>query len=259
MNQEEPLSNPNVILNALKNSFLVHDIQIDLQDFKKFCESVNYPTQYNNLFGSFLKEKLVEHYLSTRLLNFSTNDCFIDIAASYSHYSEFIQKMGIESYKQDLIYPNGITVAGDSPVPQVGGSAARLPFRDNYFTKMTLHCSIEHFENNDDVGFIKESERVMKTQGRICILPLYLGETYHLVTDQVVYDNEKTSIQFEEQVPIYFKNGYGNRHCRVYSVDRFKKRITASDCWRVDIYHVTNLPDIGLGLYCEYAALLTKK
>lgn len=259
MNQEEPQSNPAVILDELNDNFQVHDILIDLRDFKKFCDSVCYPESYVKLFGIYLHEKLLEHYLSTVLLDFSSSDRFIDIAASHSHYSEVIQKKGIESYKQDLIYPKGITTSPDSSVPIVGGRAANLPFRDNYFSKMTLQCSIEHFEYTDDIEFIKEASRVIQSQGKICILPLYFGEIYHLVTDPDVYNKENTSIQFEENVPVYFKAGYGNRHCRVYSVEQFKKRLINPDIWNVEIFHVRNLNEIASGLYCEYAAVFTKK
>ena len=259
MNQEEPKSNPDVILSELKNNFCVHDILIDQKDFKKFCDSVGYPRSYGKLFGNFLTEKLLEHYISTFLLDFSVQDRFIDIAASRSHYSEFIHKKGIESYKQDLIFPQGITVSRDSDVPLIGGSAANLPFRDNYITRMTLHCSIEHFEYLDDVNYILESSRVLEKSGKICILPLYFGENYHIVTDPKIFEKEKNEIRFEENVPVFFKRDFGNRHCRVYSVSEFKNRLVNEKIWNIEIFHVLNLNDIGKELYCEYAAVFTKR
>jgi hypothetical protein len=259
MNQEEPQSNPGVILSELKNNFQVHDILIDPNEFKKFCDLVGYPKSYGKLFGNYLKEKLLEHYVSTILLNFSENDRFIDIAASHSHYSEYIRKKGIESYKQDLIFPDGITVSRDAEVPLIGGSAADLPFRDNYITRMTLHCSIEHFEYLDDINYMIEASRVLQPEGKICILPLYFGESYHIVTDPKIFEKEKTEIRFEENVPVFFKKGFGNRHCRVYSVSEFKNRLANEKNWKVDIFHILNLNDIGKGLYCEFAALFTKR
>ena len=259
MNQEEPQSNPDVILDELKNNFQVHDILIDLREFKKFCDSVCYPESYGKLFGNYLNEKLLEHYVSTILLDFSVNDRFIDIAASHSHYSEFIQKKGIESYKQDLIFPKGITVSRDSDVPLIGGSAANLPFRDNYITRMALHCSIEHFEYLDDINYIIEASRVLQPKSKICILPLYFGEEYHIVTDPKIFKKEKNEIRFEENVPVFFKKGFGNRHCRVYSVSEFKNRLADDKIWQVEIFHVLNLNDIGKELYCLFAALFIKK
>jgi SAM-dependent methyltransferase len=259
MNQEEPQSDPGVILSELENNFQVHDMLIDPNEFKKFCDSVGYPKSYGKLFGNYLKEKLLEHYVSTILLDLSVNDCFIDIAASHSYYSEYIRKKGIESYKQDLIFPRGITVNRDSEVPLIGGSAADLPFRDNYVTRMALHCSIEHFEYLDDVKYMTEASRVLQPNGKICILPLYFGESYHIVTDPKIFEKEKNEIRFEENVPVFFKKGFGNRHCRVYSVSEFKKRLTDEKIWKVEIFHILNLNAIGKGLYCEFAALFTKK
>jgi len=259
MNQEEPQSNPEVILSELKKNFQVKDIFIDLIKFDEFCVSAGYPRSYGKLFGKYLREKLLEHYLSTILLDFSKNDRFIDIAASHSYFSEFISRKGIESYKQDLIFPQGITVSRDSDVPLVGGSAADLPFRKNYITRMTLHCSIEHFEYLDDINYMTEASRVLQPGSKICILPLYFGENYHIVTDPKIYEHEKNNIRFEENVPVFFKKGFGNRHCRVYSVSEFKKRLVNEKIWNVEIFHVLNLNDIGVGLYCEYAALFEKK
>ena len=105
MNQEEPKSNPDIILSELKNNFCVHDILINQDDFKKFCDSVGYPRSYGKLFGSFLTEKLLEHYISTFLLDFSVQDRFIDIAASRSHYSEFIHKKGLNPINRPHIPP----------------------------------------------------------------------------------------------------------------------------------------------------------
>jgi len=259
MNLEEPKSDPAIIFNALKSAFTVKSIRINVEEFVQFCDDLNYPSEYQTLFGGYLKEKLLEHYISTMLLGFSESDKFIDIAASHSHYSTFVHRMGIESYKQDLIYPTGISISEGSAVPLVGGNAAQLPFRDNYFTKMTLHCSIEHFEGGDDVDFMQEAARALQPQGKICILPLYFGETYHLVTDPQVYVEEKGSIRFEEGIPVFVKAGYGNRHCRVYSVEGFKRRIADPESWNTEIFHITNLDELGSGLYCQYAALITKR
>lgn len=223
-NIEEPICDPVKILNELHQIFLVETIKIDKNELNLFNDGLEYPQLYSDIFGDFLVEKVLEHYVSTILLDFSSEDIFIDIAASNSHYSSYIQRKGYEAYKQDLIYPKGIRVNEQSPVPHVGGNAAELPFRDNYFTKMTLHCSIEHFEGYDDVRFMKEAARVIKPHGRICMLPLYFGETYHIVTDPKIFEKEKDSIIFEESVPTYFKAGFGNRHCRVYSVNEFKKK-----------------------------------
>lgn len=91
------------------------------------------------------------------------------------------------------------------------------------------------------------------------MLPLYFGETYHIVTDPEIFQKEKESIIFEEGIPVFFKNGYGNRHCRVYSVNEFKNRIADERVWDIKIFHITNLDEIGPNLYCEYAALFIKR
>ncbi|MCJ7445880.1 MAG: class I SAM-dependent methyltransferase [Methanotrichaceae archaeon] len=267
INNEIPVSHFENIIEDLKSKFRFrHFIQNGLafiyikSEFNYFIENSHYPEKYRNFFNYYYVEKLFEHFISIKLLNFNKNDVFIDIAAQKSYFSDYIYKFyGIEAYKQDLDFRKGIFCSPDSAVPLVGGDAADLPFKDNYFTKMTLHCSIEHFENDSDIKFIREAERVLKKGGKACILPLYFGESYFAIIDHEAYSRDEDSIQFEKGIDVYEKEGYGNRFGRIYSIDKFKERLVDSNNLDLDIYFIDNLEKIDNSLYCSLAAVFSKK
>jgi len=59
----------------------------------------------------------------------------------------------------------------------IGGNATDMLITDGVATKMALHCSFEHFEGDEDIRFIKEADKVLRGEGKMCILPLYLFNT----------------------------------------------------------------------------------
>ncbi len=51
-------------------------------------------------------EKCLEHYLAFKWLDLTPKDIYIDIAASSSIWAHILHnKMGIQSYRLDMIYP----------------------------------------------------------------------------------------------------------------------------------------------------------
>lgn len=71
-------------------------------------------------------------------------------------------------------------------VNDIGGDAGSMPVEDSFATKMALHFSLEHFEQDPDIRFIKEAIRVLRKGGKWCILPLYLFNRYAIKTDPSV-------------------------------------------------------------------------
>lgn len=119
-------------------------------------------------------EKSLEHYLSFTLLEIGKDDTLIDVAAAHSNYAENVKKLaGCRVLRQDLEYPEGFH--GD----MIGGDAGCMPVPDGFATALTLHCSLEHFEGDADIRFIREAARVLAPGGRFIILPLYF-ERHHL-------------------------------------------------------------------------------
>ena len=167
-------------------------------------------------------KKIREHYVAAKLLKLNSNDIFLDIASQYSPAPlvyERIYKCRV--LRQDLEYETGI----NSRV--IGGSAGNMPLESGSITKMALHCSLEHFEGDEDINLIREAERVLAIGGQLAIVPLYLCDTYFIITKPSVWAKEDQSQWpvFPSDALIYTPDSAGNRFERYYDFNHFKDRI----------------------------------
>lgn len=243
----------NEIVNLLKkNDFKVINFKIDLTDYKHYLSNAEYyrfPRYYGSGRARNFIEKTLEHYLSAKLLNLSEDDVYIDIANANSPVPEIYYKLyGCKVYRQDLMFPKGIH--GNI----IGGNAANMPLNDNFATKLALHCSFEHFEQDSDIKFIKEASRVLKKGGKLCILPLYLFNKYAILTDPAILP--KNCIAFENDAILYCVKGYRNRHGRFYDIPHLITRIKNNlNNLKLTIYVVQNEKDVALSCYIKFIAL----
>jgi SAM-dependent methyltransferase len=182
-------------------------------------------------------------------LDLSENDVYIDIASEFSPASEIYHELyGCEVYRQDLIFPEGIH--GN----EIGGDASNMPVENGFATKMALHCSFEHFEQDSDVKFIKEANRVLRKGGKVCILPLYLFSKYAIETDLAVWS--KDGLYFEPDAVLYCAKGTGCRHVRFYDVNHLITKIRNNlDTLRLTIYVTRNEKEVSRSCYVKFIAL----
>lgn len=203
----DPLIQIGIIEELKRNGLNVIDLEINLSDYKqyiKYAEYYNFPRYLRARKSSIFAEKSLEHYLSAKLLNISKEDVYIDIANANSPTPEIFNKLyGCQVYRQDLSFPEGIQ--GNI----IGGDAGNIPVKKGFATKMALHCSFEHFENDSDIRFIKEASRILKKGGRLCIIPLYLFTEYAIQTDPSVLP--KGGISFESDAILYCTRSWRNR------------------------------------------------
>ena len=147
-----------------KNGFNVIDFKINISNYMNYLKNAEYNKypRYFNLTkrtGRFI-EKSLEHYLTAELLNLSKDDTYIDIANANSPTPDIYYKLyGCKVYRQNLWSPKGIHEN------IIGGDASNMPVKDEFASKMALHCSFEHFEQKSDTNFIKEVSRVLKKGG----------------------------------------------------------------------------------------------
>ena len=165
-----------------KNGLNIIDFKINATHYKQYINNEEYH-KLQSFYGisgkrNVFYEKSLEHYLASKLLNLSKNDVYIDITNAYSPAPEIYNKLyGCKVYRQDLVFKNGIH--GNT----IGGDAGNMPEPDGFATRIALHFSFEHFEQDADIELIKEASRVLKKGGKLCILPLYLFEKYAIQTD----------------------------------------------------------------------------
>ncbi|MCW4029164.1 MAG: class I SAM-dependent methyltransferase [Candidatus Bathyarchaeota archaeon] len=238
-----------------QNQIRIKPYVIDVEDYRHYLNQANY-SQYIHYYKAGkapnFPEKSLEHYIAAKLLNLNQGDVYVDIANGESPTPEIYRSIyGCDSYRQDLIYPDGLH--GKT----IGGDACNLPTADGFFSKIGMHCSFEHFEHDADIRFIKEANRVLRSHGRLCIVPLYLFREYAIQTNPVCIPK---GFDFEMEARLFCVRQWQVYHSRFYDVPRLLERVQ-SNLGNLDltIYEVANAKDVDPSCYVQFAAVLEKK
>jgi SAM-dependent methyltransferase len=250
IDDEDARAHEEVVRGLRQSGFDLHDINIDASDFDDYLRRADYP-RYSHYYAGgsapLFREKALEHYLAASLLDLSPDDLLIDIAAGISPAADIYHRLyGCQSFSQDLAYEAGIQGR------RIGGDATSLPLPDDFASRMALHCSFEHFEGDADIRFLQEARRVLRSGGRVCILPLYLSTEYQNLTDPVVLP--KGDLPFEPGAVVVGVRGYFNRFGRVYDVVGENLGGLA-----LKLYQVLNAAEIDPACYLRLAAVMEKR
>lgn len=234
----------------VESGFILVDYYMSVDGYWDYMNRVNYQI-YTNYHEGNEFNKTLQHYLATELLDLSENDIYVDIASGGSPAADLYNRLyGCRSYKQDLIYPEGIS--GDT----IGGDAGNLPVEDGFATKMALHCSFEMFERDSDIKFIREADRVLSRGGRLCIVPLYLFPSYAIQTNPV--SAAISHMTFESDAILFCKKGWW-RHARFYDVPHLASRIRNNlGNLELTIYVLRNGKDVDPTCWVNFIALFRK-
>jgi len=250
------LESESMKLKLKKEGLNVIDYKVDVADYKTYIKKAEY-NKIQSYYGvggksNVFSEKTLEHYLAAKLMNVSSDDVYIDVANAFSPVPEIYSSLyDCEVYSQDLIFEPGMHDR------KIGGDACVMPVKDGFASKMALHCSFEHFENDADTRFIKEANRVLKKGGKLCILPLYLSENYRILTDPSVIPTGENP--FEDDVTLCCVKGYGNRHGRFYDVNNFISRVVNYlQELKLTIYFIQNEKEVDDSCYVKFVAIFEK-
>ena len=55
---------------------------------------------------------------------------------------------------------------------------------------MSCHHSFEHFQGDSDTSFVKEIQRLLRPQGKCCIVPIFVADHYVEVTNEFTLDRK---------------------------------------------------------------------
>jgi len=179
---DNPVLDEKLMADLEKERISTGRFSIDIEGYKNYISQSHYPASYYGGGldpGDNFTEKTLEHFVSLSFLNLSSESVFIDVAAATSPFGDIVKKKyGIkEAYSQDLVYPAGLNGS------RIGGYAHEIPLPDNSVDAVSLHCSLEHFENNSDTLFFKTLERILKPGGRCVVLPFYIAGKYVIHVD----------------------------------------------------------------------------
>jgi len=228
-------------------------LQVSLTGFADFLERCGYPATYFGGAGTVYTEKTLEHYLSLELMGMDGRDTYIDLASDRSPFPSFVRDaIGCRVYVNDLSYPPGITDGW-----RIGSDATQLPLPSDAISRATLHCSFEHFEGDSDMRLMRELARVLRSGGKVCIVPLYLHTHYLGMTDPTV---DRAGLEWDSAMATILCKGYGERHGRFYDVAKLQERIYSQlGPLKPRLYNVENLDEVAKGLWCHWILLLEKE
>jgi len=222
---------------------------VDAEGYRRYLRDARYR---EGSYGSTFAEKTLEHYVSACLLALEGEDVLLDVASQYSPFPDIAKRLfGCKTvWRQDLAYRAGIH--GD----RIGSNAIDIPLPDASVTKMTLHCSFEHFEGDDDVGFVREAARLLSPGGRACILPLYMADEYVQLTDPTV---RRRGLRLDADAETVCVFGYNNRFGRFYTPEKFAQRVVANARGlTVTVVAIADASKIDPSCYLQLAVRLEK-
>jgi len=237
---------------ALKNGMELVEYNIDASDYNKYVNEAGYVTKYPNYYPANLKEKSFEHYIEKELLKLSDKDIFIDIASQHSPVAEiFSRQSGAKCYSQDIMFPEGIQ--GDC----IGGDACAMPLSSDFASKAALSCSLEHFEKDADIRLFHELYRVLKPGGMVAVVPFYLSGEAYTLTDPT--KSVPCDVVFDRDNLVFCREGWGNRHGRIYCPESFMERIGKPfrDKFIFKFYYLKNAGDVDPSIYARFAFTAT--
>lgn len=196
-------------------------LRVNLDDFRNYLEIARYDQHHPDYYKGapkYLVHKQIQHYLSTVLTPIDGSEVWMDVASSISPFPEILTRLyGIDVYRQDLSYPPGVRGLF------IGSNAAAIPLSDDSIDRISLHCSFEHFEKDSDSGFLRELARLLKPGGTACIIPLYLSNTYQILTNPHYW--LKRSVPREAGAQITISRIYWESHGRFYNAEALEKRV----------------------------------
>jgi SAM-dependent methyltransferase len=153
---------------------------VDVGAYRKFVENARYPV---GAYGDYFIEKSLEHFLSFQFISINENSLVVDVANAGSAFPIILNDIfGCKVISNDLAFAPGEVVL-EKWHTRIGCNACNLPLKDASVDLITVHCALEMFESNDDMNVVKEASRVLKTGGKMVIIPLYVNELHHILRD----------------------------------------------------------------------------
>lgn len=189
------LAHPGEIFAAAQQRHLeLTETEVDFNAYQEWLNRVDYPTHYPSYVREFpppvlFAKKSLQHFLSFELLRdqLENDNCvYMDVASSNSIVPDILARTyGLTTiYRQDLRYPAGVHGR------RIGSDAAAIPLDDATIDAMALHCALEHFENESDIGLVREAARLLRPGGAACVIPLYLADRYYVMTSRFAWERD---------------------------------------------------------------------
>jgi SAM-dependent methyltransferase len=197
------------------------ELLLSADGFRAYLEAARYQDYHPDYYKEtpdYLAQKQVQHYLSTVITPVEGKPIWMDVASSTSPFAEILTRLyGIKVYRQDLSYPPGVEGL------RVGSDASAIPLPDGAVGRVSLHCSFEHFEGNADSEFMRELGRILRPGGSAAIIPLYVSNTYRILTNPYYW--LKRGVPREAGCQVTVSRDYWENHGRFYDWEALERRV----------------------------------
>lgn len=195
----------------------VEEVSIDIRDFERWLGEFRGIYAHYRASREACIEKCLEHYLVYRHLKLSHEDIYVDVASAASPFARILNSRGISSYSLDLSYRPG------THGRRIGADAAGTGLPAGFASAISAQCAYEHFQEEADVLFLAEADRILDERGRYAIVPLYLADTHiNLLSPFCDLAEVKTDLG---AVKVWREDRYRLPFSRFYSPESFARRI----------------------------------
>ncbi len=150
--------------------------RIDLQLFSDWLERHPGLWAHYKSSGTAQIQKCLEHYLTASLCDLKPGQRMVDIAAANSPWAVILREKGINAYRLDLGFPEGVHGI------DIGADATHTGLPDGFADALTLHCAFECLEGDADVRLFREADRLLASGGMIALTPLYIDDIHFVMT-----------------------------------------------------------------------------
>lgn len=209
----------------------VEHVVLDLNSnqFRRWLAEAGFSKKDRN----FRQKKALEFFFSSSILSPGEEDAVLDAAGGRSLYLDAVRNLygSRRLYLQDQIYQG--REVGEGGLTFVGGDAANIPLPDGSITRLACHHAFEHFQGDTDIRFIREVSRLLGTEGKACLIPLFLADQYvecwNIPCDTRFDENARLIVDISATLPGGDEDGH---FCRIYDLQALEDRVvkTALGC-----------------------------
>jgi len=235
------------------------EYKVDLVGFKEFKKNIIFPYDYHGgVTSGIWQEKLLEHYVAYHFLSlsgFKKNDIYIDVAACGSPWSKLLRELqGIQAYAIDLELSPKYSYLDYYRKED----AINTSFLDSSVRGVSLQCAYEMFCGNDDINLISELKRILVSNGKAIISPLYMHTHYCCYSTPEFYGKGHSDKEAKEYIRM---DCHGVPSSRKYEPLKLKERILDKIeelGMQYKIFVLRNKSEIGQEIYCHFILEISK-
>ena len=208
--QLRELNVPLTVIPAESISKSVYEFQKILQGDREWM------TYYKEIYA----DKWLEHFLSIHFLEPHKGETLIDVASHWSPFNNIVKKIeGVRVYRHDQVFDAG--VHGND----IGSDVISIPMPDRSVDMLAVNNSIEHFEQEKDIAFLREAYRLLKPGGRLCIVPLFMNSVSVNMVDPEV---DVTGLVLDPNAVVLNGSPWKFRFARFYTPKMYVERLMKS-------------------------------